>query len=209
MPPRAPSKAAPQKRRFWSRGLQSALIGAFLLAPLLAILVQLSRIPDEEPTPTATVRPRALAPFIAGFLATPKASEFECSLDEINLHLAQVLPTSRKNPSGLAFQRLSLRLDSGGCKVLATYHWRGRELHLRIHYRIQIQGGRLKLEADSGSLGRVNLGRYWIKHLQSPLLKLLPLLKRETVLLNRLDSLRLEPAGVFMKIRPSTVALPP
>jgi hypothetical protein len=209
MPPRAPSKAAPQKRPFWSRGLQSAVIGAFLLAPLLALLVQLSRVPNEEPAPVATVKPRALSPFIAGLLATPKASEFECSLDEINLHLAQVLPAGRKNPSGLTFQNLMLRLEPGGCKALATYQWRGRELHLRIHYSVQVQGGRLQLHADSGSLGRVNLGTYWIKHLQAPLLKLLPQLKRETVLLNRLENIRIEPAGVFLKIRASTGALSP
>jgi hypothetical protein len=185
------------------------LIGAFLLAPLLALLVQLSRVPNEEPAPAATVKPRALSPFIAGLLATPKASDFECSLDEINLHLAQVLPAGRKNPSGLAFQRLMLRLEPGGCRVLAAYHWRGRELHLRIHYRVQIQGGRLQLQADSASLGRVNLGPYWIKYLQAPLLKLLPLLKREAVLLNRLENLRLEPGGVFLKIRASTGTLPP
>ena len=102
-----------------------------------------------------------------------------------------------------------LRLEPGGCKVLTTYQWRGRELHLRIHYSVQIQGGRLQLRADSGSLGRVNLGPYWIKHLQSPLLKLLPLLKRETVLLNRLENIRLEPAGAFLKIRASTGSLAP
>jgi hypothetical protein len=185
------------------------VIGAFLLAPLIALLVQLSRVPNEEPAPVATVKPRALSPFIAGLLATPKASEFEFSLDEINLHLTQVLPAGRKSPSGLTFQNLMLRLDPSGCKVLATYHWRGRELHLRIHYSVQIQGGRLQLHADSGSLGRVNLGPYWIKYLQAPLLKLLPLLKRETVLLHRLENIRIEPARVFLKIRASTGALTP
>ena len=109
MAPRAPSKGVPQKRGFWNRSLQYALIGAFLLAPLLALLVQLSRVPNEESAPPATVRPRALAPFIAGLLATPKPSEFECSLDEINVHLSQLLPPARKSASGVSFQRLTLR----------------------------------------------------------------------------------------------------
>lgn len=209
MAPRAPSKGAPQKRSFWSRGLQYSLIGALLLAPLLALLVQLSRVPDEEPAPAATVRPRALAPFIAGLLATPRASEFDCSLDEINVHLAQLLPAARKSSSGPAFQRLDLRLEPGGCNVLATYLWRGREWHLRVHYAVQIQGGRLHLQPESGSLGRVKLGPYWAKHLQAPLLKLLPQLKREAVLLNRLESIRLEPARVFLKVRASTPSLTP
>ncbi len=209
MPPRAPSKAAPQRSHFWSKGVQSALIGAFLLAPLLALAVQLSRVPNEDPAPAATVRPRALAPFIAGLLATPRASEFECSLDEINLHLSQLLPAGRKNPSGIDFQRMTLRLEPGGCRVLATYLWRGREWHVRLHYNVQVQGGRLQLQADSGSLGRVKLGPYWIKYLQPPLLKLLPLLKKETVLLNRLENIRLEPARAFLRVRASTPSLAP
>jgi hypothetical protein len=185
------------------------LIGAFLLAPLVALTVQLSRVPNEDPAPAATVRPRALAPFIAGLLATPKASEFECSLDEINVHLSQLLPAVRKSPSGIDFQRLTLRLEPGGCRVLATYLWRGLEWHVRLHYIVQIQGGRIQLQADSGSLGRVKLGPYWIKHLQPPLVKLLPLLKKETVLLNRVESLRLEPSRAFLKVRASTPSLTP
>jgi hypothetical protein len=209
MAPRAPSKGAPQSRHFWSKGLQYALLGALLLAPLLALSIQLSRPPDEEPIPGATVMPRALAPFIAGLLATPKASEFECSLDEINVHLAQLLPAARKNSSAPALQRLLLRLEPGGCKAVAVYRWRGRDWHVRLRYGVQIQGGRLQLQPASGTLGRVHLGPYWVKHLQSPLLKVLPQLKREAVLLNRLESIRLEPARAFLKVRPSTPSLTP
>jgi hypothetical protein len=209
MAPRAPSKGVPQKRGFWNRSLQYALIGAFLLAPLLALLVQLSRVPNEESAPPATVRPRALAPFIAGLLATPKPSEFECSLDEINVHLSQLLPPARKSASGVSFQRLTLRLAPGGCQVLAVYQWRGREWQVRLRYSVQIQGGRLHLQADSGSLGRVKLGPSWTKPLQAPLLRLLPLLKKEVVLLNRLESIRLEPTRAFLKVRASTPTATP
>lgn len=207
MAPRAPSKGVPQKRGFWNRSLQYALIGAFLLAPLLALLVQLSRVPNEEPAPAATVKPRALAPFIAGLLATPKPSEFDCSLDEINVHLSQLLPPARKNASGVSFQRLALRLEPGACNVLATYHWREREWHVRLGYTVQLQGGRLQLQPNSARVGRVHLGPYWTRHLQAPLLKLLPLLKKETVLLNRLESLRLERARVVLKVRASAPTL--
>ena len=209
MAPRAPSKGVPQKRGFCNRSLQYALIGAFLLAPLLALLVQLSRVPNEESAPPATVRPRALAPFIAGLLATPKPSEFECSLDEINVHLSQLLPPARKSASGVSFQRLTLRLAPGGCQVLAVYQWRGREWQVRLRYSVQIQGGRLHLQADSGSLGRVKLGPSWTKPLQAPLLRLLPLLKKEVVLLNRLESIRLEPTRAFLKVRASTPTATP
>ena len=204
MAPRAPSKGVPQKRGFWNRSLQYALIGASLLAPLLALLVQLSRVPNDQPVPPATVKPRALAPFIAGLLATPKPSEFECSLDEINVHLSQLLPPARKSAPGVSFQRLTLRLEPGGCQVLAVYQWRGREWHVRLHYSVQVQGGRLQLHADYGSLGRVKFGPSWTKPLQAPLLRLLPLLKKETVLLNRLEHIRLEPARAFFKVRASS-----
>jgi hypothetical protein len=207
MAPRAPSKGVPQKRGFWNRSLQYALIGAFLLAPLLAFLIQLSRVPNEEPAPPATVKPRALAPFIAGLLATPKPSEFECSLDEINVHLSQLLPPARKSASGVSFQSLTLRLAPGTCNVLATYYWREREWHVRLGYNVQLQGGKLQLQPTSVGVGRVHLGPYWTKHLQAPLLKLLPLLKKETVLLNRLESLRLEPARAVLKVRATAPSL--
>lgn len=209
MPPRAPTKGPSRKRPFWSKSLQYALIGAFLLAPLLALLVQFSRVPDALPAPEASVRPRVLAPFIAGLLANPKASDFECSLDEINVHLAQVLPSVRKNPAGVTLQSVELRLEPGACTVLTTYVWRKREWHVRLHYQVAIEAGRLQLKADSGSLGRFPVGPQWTGILQTPLLKLLPLLKRETVLLNRLDTLRVEPHRVFLKVRASVPTSPP
>jgi hypothetical protein len=204
MPPRAPTKSAAPKKRFWSRSFQYALIGAFLLAPLLALLVQFLRVPDEEPAPVGSVRPRVLSPFIAGLLANPKASEFEFSLDEVNLHLGQLLASLRKNPSANTIQSLELRLEQGGCTVATTYRWRGADWHARLHYKVSIESGRLHIKAETGSLGRVPLGARWTNLLQSPLLKLLPLLKKETILLNRLEHIRLEPNRVLLKVRPSS-----
>jgi hypothetical protein len=203
MPPRVTTKGPPKRKPFWSKGLQYALIGALLLAPLLALLIQFSRVPDEFPAPAATVRPRALAPFIAGLLANPKASDFDCSLDEINVHLAQVLPLLRKNPSGVTLQGLELRLEPGAITALSTCLWRNREWHVRIRYHVAVEAGRLQVRADSGSLGRFHIGPRWTGFLQTPLVKLLPLLKKETVLLNRLESLRLEPNRAVLKVRAS------
>lgn len=206
MPPRASKQGAPQSNVFWSRGLQYALIGAFSLAPVLALLIQLSRVPDEDPAPVVSVKPRALAPFIAGLLANPKASEFECSLDELNVHLAQLPPAIRKSPSAIKLRQVELRLEPGGCTVLATCLWRGREWHTRVHYRVLLESGRLKMKADSGSLGRMQLGARWVELLQPPLLQLLPLLKKETVLVNRLENLRIEPGRLFLRVRASSPA---
>jgi hypothetical protein len=206
MPPRAPKSGAPQRKRFWSRGLQYALIGAFVLAPPLGLIIQMARVPDEDPVPAAAVKPRTLAPFVAGLLANPKASEFECSLDEINVHLTQVLTLVRRNTPGASIRQLELRLNPGGCTVLATHLWRGRYWHTRLHYRIWSESGRLQLQLDSGSLGRVSLGARWIKLLQPPLLKLQPLLKKETVLLSRLENLRIESNRLILKVRASSPA---
>lgn len=204
MPPRAPTKSAAPKKRFWSRSFQYALIGAFLLAPLLALLVQFLRVPDEEPAVVGSVRPRALSPFIAGLLANPKGSEFEFSPDEVNMHLGQLLPSLRKNASSTAIQRLELRLEPGGCTVATTYRWKGADWHVRLHYKVSIEAGRLHIKTEAGSLGRVALGPRWTNLLQAPLLKLLPLLKKESILLNRLEHIRLEPNRVLLKVRPSS-----
>jgi len=208
MPPRVPTKSAPPEKRFWSRGFRYALVVAFLLAPILSLVVQFSRRPDEKPAQSGSVRPRALSPFIAGLLANPKASEFECSLDEINLHLAQLLPLVRPPSTGTTFRNLEVRLDPDGCTIATTYRWRGRDWHVRIHYKISTEAGRLRLRPESGSLGRVNLSTRWAKLLQSPLLRLLPLLKKETVLLSRLENIRLEPNRIFLKVRASTTVQP-
>jgi hypothetical protein len=203
MPPRAPTKNALPEKRFWSRGFRYSLTFAFLLAPVLSLVVQFSRIPDERPVQTGSVKPRALSPFIAGLLANPKASEFECSLDEINLHLTQLLPSVRPPSVGKRFRQLEVRLEADGCTVATTYLWRDRDWRVRMHYKISVEAGRPHLRLDSGSLGRVHLGARTASVLQDPLLKLLPLLKKETVLFNRLENIRLEPNRVLLKVRAS------
>lgn len=207
MPPRVSPKAAvPERRRFWSRGMQYAVIVALLLAPLLALVIQLARPPVEPALPVGNLKARALGPFIAGLLATPQASQFECSLEEVNQHLGQLLQPVRKPSGALAFQRLFLRLEPELCHVRAVYQWRGREWHVRVTYSLQVHEGRLKIKAIAGSLGRMELGQFWLAQLQAPLARLLPALKREVVLVNRMEMLRLEPNRIVFKVRASSGA---
>jgi len=67
-----------------------------------------------------------------------------------------------------------------------------------------LQAGKLQLRPFTASFGRVNLGMYWIRKIEENVLrKLLPSLKKEQVLLNRLEALRIEPSRVFLKVRAS------
>ena len=186
--------------------MQYAVLLALALAPVLALGIQLARAPDTGFPEAGQYKPRALGPFIAGLISTPQSSQFECTVDEVNALLAQALPAAGTRAKGLAFQRLAVRLEPERCHVIALYRWKGMELHLQLEYLVQLQNGRIQWKPLSGSLGRVALGPFWLKRLQEPLWKLLPALKKEVVLMNRLEALRLEPMRVFLKVRASTPA---
>ena len=190
--------------RVWTRGLQVSIIIALVLSPILALCVQLVRAPEIVPAAVSVVRPRALAPLLAGALANPQASAFEFSLDEINTHLAQVLLPKKEGP-GWSFQRLALRLEAERCRVQTVYRWRGLDLHLHVNYGVSLQSGKFQARALSASLGRVSLGPYWTRKLEEDVLrKLLPQLRKEQVLLNRLEAIRVEPGRVILKVKAST-----
>lgn len=190
--------------RFWSRTFQRWLIGGLLLAPLLALGVQLVREPDPVPEMASTVKPRVIAPLVAGALANPQPTALEFSLEEVNNHLAQVLPAGKKNDTGFVFSRARFRFESEKCHVLTVYRWRGLDLHLEVSYSVGLQSGKLQAKAFSARLGRVRLGAFWIKKIEEgPFRKLQAALRKEHILLQRADALRLEPGRILMKVRAS------
>ena len=196
-----------QGRRVLTRGFQRWLLAVFVTAPLLAFGIQLVRAPEEVPQVVSVVKPRVIAPLIVGSLANPQGTTLEFSLEEINAHLLQILPATSKKASGWVFQRATMRFESERCHFQTLYHWRGFELHLRVTYSVTLQSGRLQIRPFSASLGRVPLGMFWIKKLEGDVLrKLLPLMKKEQVLLSRLETLRIEPGRVLLKVRSSSTA---
>lgn len=189
---------------FWTRGLQLSLIAALVLAPLLATAIQLARAPDAPPAAVSVVKPRTLGPLISGSIATPQPTTLEFSLDEINTHLGQVLPPAPKKDGTWAFEKASLRLEPEKAILQTVYRWHGLALHLHVSYAVSLQTGKLQLRPFSASFGRVSLGMYWIRKMEESVLrKLLSSLKKEQVLLNRLEALRVEPGRVFLKVRAS------
>ena len=188
-----------------TRGFQVSLIAALLMAPVLALAIQLSRQPDETPAPVSLIKPRTLGSLISGSLANPQPTALEFTLEEINAHLAQVLPPVLKKDGSWCFQRALLRLESERAHVHAVYRWHNMDLHLRVSYMVMLQGGRLQVRPFSASFGRVQLGLYWIRKLEEGVLrKLLPALKKEQVLMTRLETLRLEPGRAVLKVRASS-----
>jgi len=189
------------------RGNQMGLIVAFLLAPLLALGIQLARTPDEVPAVVSLVKPRTLGSLIAGSIANPQPTSLEFSLEEINAHLAQVLPPIVKKDGSWSFQNFSLRLEAERAHLRTIYRWHGVDLHLRVSYMVSLQGGKFQARPFQASFGRVNLGMYWTRKIQENCLSnLLPALKKEYVLLNRLETLRLEPGRALLKVRASTTS---
>ena len=187
-----------------TKSFQISLIAALLLAPLLALGIQLARTPDEVPAVESLVKPRTLGSLIAGSLANPQPTALEFTLEEINAHLAQVLPPTVKKEGSWSFQNLSLRLESERAHLRTIYRWHGVDLHLRVSYMVSLQGGKLQVRPFNATFGRVQLGVYWTRKIQENFLsKLLPALKKEQVLMNRLETLRLEPGRALLKVRAS------
>lgn len=218
--PKSPSKAAsPSGRpphsesRLWNRGMQYGLIAAMLLAPGFAYVIQLLRVPDEIPAPESQIRARVLSPLIAGAIASPQAIGLEFGLEEINTHLGQTLQSVRRGNPAFPFQQVMLRMEPERCQVLAVYRYKewnlDRHLHLRMTYSVAIQDGKLKVRLFSAQLGRVRLGAFGMHKLEEVWLrKLLLPFKREIILLNRLETLRLEPGRAILKVRPSSPSSP-
>jgi hypothetical protein len=214
-PPRAKAKPEATKPptarrpglRLWSRAFQRWLIGGLLLAPLLALGIQLVREPDPLPEVASNVKPRVIAPLIAGSLANPQPTTLEFSLEEVNNHLAQVLQAGKKSDTDFVFGRAGVRFESEKCHFLSVYRWRGLDLHLNVSYSVGLQSGRVHVKPFSASLGRVRLGAFWIKKIEEgPFKKLQAALRKELVLLQRVEALRLEPSRVLMKVRASVPA---
>jgi len=213
---KSPSKAASSSGRpshnggrLWNRGLQYGLIAAMLLAPGFAYVVQLLRLPDEIAAPESQIRTRVLSPLIAGAIASPQAIALEFGLEEINAHLAQTLQTVRRGNPAFPFEQVTLRMEPERCQVLAVYRLKQWNvdalLHLRMTYSVVVQDGKLKVRPFSAQLGRVRLGAFGMRKLgEEWLRKLLLPFKREIILLNRLETLRLEPGRAILKVRPST-----
>jgi hypothetical protein len=156
------------------------------------------------------VKPRTLGPLIAGSLANPQPTALEFSLEEINAHLSQILPPVSKKDGSWSFQNATLRLDAERAHLNTIYRWHGINLHLRVSYMVTLQGGRLQVRPFAASFGRVRLGLYWMRKLEDDTLrKLLPFMKKEQVLLNRLETLRLEPGRALLKVRASSGAQSP
>lgn len=189
---------------FLNKSLQRWLIAAFVIAPLIALCIQLAREPEDVPQAVSLVKPRPLSTLITGSLANPQPTTLEFSLEEINNHLAQVLPPSQKKDGSWSFQNASLRLEPERAHLKTVYLWHGLNLHLRVSYMVSLQSGRLQLRPYTGSFGRVPIGLFWIQKMETAVLrKLLPSVKKEQILLSRLETLRLESGRMLMKVRAS------
>ena len=155
------------------------------------------------------IRSRILSPLIAGAIASPQAIGLEFSSDEINEHVGQTLQSVRKGNPTFPFQKVRVRMEPERCHVLAVYRvniWNTNvDFHFRMTYFVAVQDGKLRTRPFSAQLGRINLGAYGIRKVEDEWLRrLLVPFKRELILLNRLENLRLEPTRAILKVRPSS-----
>jgi hypothetical protein len=184
---------------------------ALALSLPAAVCVQAFREPDRVAPEQPPANPRPLAPLIAKALSSPQASTLQLSRDEINAHLALTLPPQKTDSDLWALQRVGIRLEPAKCEVLTRQLWRGHRLHLGALYSVSLKGGKLRLSLISGHVGRLKLPARWMRWFETPFLKMLPALRREHVLLDRLDDLKLtaDRATLYVRISAGPSSSPP
>ena len=173
---------------------------AAILGLPVAVLVQALRVPDHA-VPTAPPKEqRALTPLMVTAISSPQASSLDFNAAELNAHLAQALVPPRGPAGDWTLQRIGVRLEPGKCEVLTLQKWGSWDIHLNVTYSVALKGNKTRLTPISGNLGRLSLGPFWIERFERPLLHLLPPLRKEIVLFNRLKDLRIEPDRVVLSV---------
>ena len=174
---------------------------AVLLAFPLALVIQTLRVPDHVVPSAPPQNQRPLTPVFATALSSPQASTLELSLAEVNAHLGQAFVPAKSPVGNWTLQRAGIRLEPGKCEVLTLQKWQGWDVHLNATYAVSLKGGKLRLSLISGSLGRLRLGPFWMTRLEQPLVHLVPFLRRERVLFDRLLDLKVDPERLVLSVR--------
>lgn len=172
----------------------------------LAIGIQAFREPDRPTPETSPGTTRPLSPILAKALTSAQASTLQLSVEELNAHLAQALPLERQGTGSWSLLRMGIRLESGRCEVLTLQRWHGLPIHLGAAYAVFLKGGKFRMQLLSGHVGRIQLSARWMRWFEKPFLQMLPSLRRERVLLDRLDDLKLTPERATLYVRISAGA---
>jgi hypothetical protein len=190
--------AAPPKRFGF---LFPTILVAFL-APIFALLIQAHRVPDRYALPPPQVQ-RPLTPLWVAALSSPQPSTVEFTLPELNFYLSQALLAPRPTSKNSSLQRVSVELEPGRCHVRTLHQWRGRDLFLNATYQVAMKSGKIRFQLVSGSLGRLELSAFWMSRLEQSFLQMLPALRRERVLFDRLSDFQISAERVVLRVRAS------
>jgi len=173
---------------------------AVLLGIPLAIVIQALRVPDRF-VPTAPPKDqRALLPLVISAISSPQASNLELTSAEVNAHIAQALLPPRASAGDWTLQRVAVRFEPSKCEVLTLQKWQGWDVYLNATYAVTLKNGKTRLTPISGNLGRLSLGPFWMEQFERPFLHLLPPLRKERVLFDRLKDLRIEPERLVLSV---------
>lgn len=175
----------------------------------MAVGIQIFRVPDRTPPPEPPQVRRPLTSVFAKALTSAQASTLELTIDEVNAHLRQALLAQKSGDGGLSLQHIGVRLEPGKCEILTVQKWHGWNLHLGATYSVSLKGGKLKMQLLAGNLGRLRLSARWMRLFENPFTRMLSPLRRERVLVDRLDDIKLDPAKLTLYVRISAGASNP
>lgn len=192
-------------RVFTVRAFLVLSILALPVALVCAFILQALRVP-EGGTPAVGVGQRPLGPRISEALLKPQASVVECSVEEVNAHLAGVVPPRWLGGRGVVLLRAAVRIEGERGEWISEHEVWGRRLLLRIRARVWVAGGRIQIQREGLSVGRLDLGVWAVARMEGWLERVWPLLKKEWALLHRLEGFRAEGGRIVLKVRAGTPA---
>ena len=194
-----------------TRGQLAALVGsALVVSGALSVAIQSLRPPLRPlPTATADAKAREIDALIANTLSRPQAATIEFSEAEINAHLAHALSGSVSRNTPVRFKRAGVRLLDDRIEWTSLHEYAGFEFQLQSQVKVWVSNGKIQIQREATHIGRLPLSPFYAEKTLRWLGHLWPSLKKETALLNRLDTLQLGERRVRLKVRSSSPASPP
>ena len=186
----------------WHRALFNALCAAVSAAAL----IQIARPPDGVPK-TFTKEDLLDAPqyieLIEDAEIAPASQAFRLPEDKINLYLSSAVKTRGDTSEDyFKFDRAFVNLGKSVIKVTAQESAFGYALYAGASYKLSLAGGKLVADNVGGNLGRLPVHPMIMEYCGFAFQHLWDALQREKSLLDKLQSVTVEPDGFTIVTKP-------
>jgi hypothetical protein len=137
-------------------------------------------------------------------LTRPQSSVLDCTLDEINAHLAHLVPQRWNSGAGAVLLRAGVRMRGEKGLWMSEHEVWGRRLMLRIEARVWVSEGRVQFQRERVHVGRMELSPRAAPFVERWLERVWPLLRKELALLRRIEGCKADGSRLELRVRPGT-----